>query len=141
MSGAASPESSNDTIVLENSENEEEEKESVTRETVKQIAAVESARELSVLWPHPRTGLIEILEYHGHSNRDSVYAVDKLNFDWKERAILLAEEYLILFPWSRVDLIKQLEFDGYSSEHSLYAVDKLNIDWKEQAVLRIQKKD
>ena len=105
-----------------------------TQETLSQQQAIKSAESYLKYSAFSRSGLIRQLEYEKFSNADAIYAVDKLNVDWKEQAVKSAESYLKYSAFSRSGLIRQLEYEGFSNADATYAVDKLNVDWKEQAV-------
>ena len=80
-----------------------------------------------------RTGLIEQLEYEGYSNYESQKAVDSLNVDWNEQALLKASEYLNYSAFSYSGLMNQLEYEGFSHSEAMYGVDNCGTNWNEQA--------
>src|SRR5699024_3009438 len=62
-------------------------------ETLSQQNAVAKAKDYLLFTSFSKKGLIEQLEFEGFDNKDAVYAVEKLNIDWKEQAVLKAEDY------------------------------------------------
>jgi uncharacterized protein YodC (DUF2158 family) len=71
-----------------------------------------------------RSGLIEQLEFEGHSTSDATFAVDHLNVDWNEQAARSAESYLSMSGFSRTGLVEQLMFEGYTRQQAEYGADK-----------------
>lgn len=67
-----------------------------------------------------RSGLIDQLEYEGYSTSDATFAVDSLDVDWKEQAVLSGLSYLEYSTFSLPGLISQLEYEGYSKAEATY---------------------
>ncbi|MCQ2446372.1 MAG: Ltp family lipoprotein [Clostridia bacterium] len=95
--------------------------------------ALRQAQSYITVMAFSRSGLIDQLEYSGYSSEDATFAVDSLNVNWKEQAILKAKDYIDTMAFSRMGLIDQLEYSGFTTEEATYGVDSLTIDWKEQA--------
>jgi colicin import membrane protein len=74
-----------------------------------------------------RQGLIEQLEFEGHSTEDATYAVDSLDVDWYEQAARVAQSYLDVMPFSRQGLVDQLVFEGFSSEEAAHGADAVGL--------------
>lgn len=77
-------------------------------------AAVNSAMNYLRYMAFSRTGLIEQLEYEGFSASDATAAVDSLDVDWMEQAVLKAESYLDSMSFSESGLVEQLKFEGFT---------------------------
>ncbi len=60
-------------------------------------------------------------------------AVDYLDVDWNQQAMLSAESYLGFSAFSESGLIDQLEYEGFTSDQATYGVDHITVDWNEQA--------
>jgi len=65
-----------------------------------------------------RKGLIDQLEYEGHSAADATHAVDHIDVDWYEQAALKAKQYLDSQSVSRSGLIEQLLYEGFTRAQS-----------------------
>jgi len=59
--------------------------------------------------------------------KKAIYAINNIDADWKEQAVLKAKNYLDIMAFSRVGLIEQLEFEGFSNEEAIYAVDEIGL--------------
>ena len=69
-----------------------------------------------------------------YSEYISQSAVNKLNIDWKEQAVLRAKSYQ-KFHYSKEKLVGQLvNVDLFTPEEADYAIEKVHFDWKEEAV-------
>ena len=69
-----------------------------------------------------------------YSEDASQYAINKLNIDWKEQAVLKAKS-LQMFHFSKEMLVWQLiNVELFTQEEADYAVEQVNFDWKENAV-------
>ena len=69
-----------------------------------------------------------------YSEDASLYAIDKLNIDWKEQALLKAKSYQE-FHYSKEKLVEQLiNVDKFTQEEADYAIEHVHFDWKEEAV-------
>ncbi len=95
--------------------------------TVSQDNALRSAENYIDTMPFSREGLIKQLEFEGYTTEDATWAVDQLDVDWNEQAVLAAENYLEMMPFSREGLIQQLEFEGYTTEQATYAADQVGL--------------
>ena len=66
------------------------------------------------------------------------YAMNKLNIDWKEQALLKAKSYQ-MYHYSKEKLVDQLiKFDLFTQEEADYAVEQGHFDWKEEAVKAVE---
>ena len=69
-----------------------------------------------------------------YSEDASLYAINKLNIDWKEQALLKAKS-LQKYRYSKEKLVEQLiNVELFTQEEADYAVEHVNFDWKEDAV-------
>ena len=77
---------------------------------------------------------IYLTKYGMYSEYISQSAVNKLNIDWKEQAVLRAKSYQ-KFHYSKEKLVGQLvNVDRFTQEEADYAIEKVHFDWKEEAV-------
>ena len=77
---------------------------------------------------------IYLTKYGRYSEYTSQSAVNKLNIDWKEQAVLRAKSYQ-KFHYSKEKLVGQLvNVDLFTPEEADYAIEKVHFDWKEEAV-------
>ena len=75
-----------------------------------------------------------LTKYGRYSEYTSQSAVNKLNIDWKEQAVLRAKSYQ-KFHYSKEKLVGQLvDVDLFTPEEADYAIEKVQFDWKEEAV-------
>lgn len=75
-----------------------------------------------------------LTKYGRYSEYTSQSAVNKLNIDWKEQAVLRAKSYQ-KFHYSKEKLVGQLvDVDLFTPEKADYAIEKVHFDWKEEAV-------
>ncbi len=75
-----------------------------------------------------------LTKYGRYSEYTSQSAVNKLNIDWKEQAVLRAKSYQ-KFHYSKEKLVGQLvNVDLFTPEEADYAIEKVHFDWKEEAV-------
>ena len=95
--------------------------------TVAQQNAVRTAEQYVDFSAFSRTGLIEQLEFEGYSTEDATLAVDSLNIDYREQAAESAQNYLEFSGFSRSGLIEQLMFEGYTEEQATYGVDQTGL--------------
>ena len=66
------------------------------------------------------------------------YAMNKLNIDWKEQAVLKAKS-LQMFHFSKEMLVWQLiNVELFTQEEADYAIEQVNFDWKEEAVKKVE---
>ena len=96
-----------------------------TGETLSQKNAVGKAILYIETMPFSKSGLVEQLEFEGFETEDATYAVNKIDVDWMEQAVLKGKAYLDIMSFSRTGLIEQLEFEGFSNEEATYAVDQI----------------
>ena len=77
---------------------------------------------------------IYLTKYDRYSEDATQYALNKLNVDWKEQALLRAKSYQE-FHFSKEKLVWQLiNIDKFTQEEADYAIEHVNFDWKENAV-------
>ena len=77
---------------------------------------------------------IYLTEYDRYSEDATQYALNKLNVDWKEQALLRAKSYQE-FHYSKNKLVEQLiNIDKFTQEEADYAIEHVHFDWKENAV-------
>ena len=77
---------------------------------------------------------IYLTKYGRYSEDATQYALNKLNVDWKEQALLRAKSYQE-FHFSKEKLVEQLiNVDKFTQEEADYAIEHVNFDWKEEAV-------
>ena len=79
-----------------------------------------------------------LTKYGRYSEYTSQSAVNKLNIDWKEQAVLRAKSYQ-KFHYSKEKLVGQLvDVDLFTPEEADYAIEKVHFDWKEEAVKKAE---
>jgi len=75
-----------------------------------------------------------LTKYGRYSEYTSQSAVNKLNIDWKEQAVLAAKS-LQRYRYSKEKLVWQLiNVELFTQEEADYAIEKVHFDWKEEAV-------
>ena len=74
-----------------------------------------------------KSGLIDQLEYEGHSAKDAKFAVAHIKVSWNEQAAGAAEDYLNSSHFSRSGLIEQLKYEGYTQTQAVYGVNKAGL--------------
>ena len=80
----------------------------------------------------------DLTENYRYSEDASLYAINKLNIDWKEQALLKAKSYQ-MYHYSKEKLVEQLiKFDLFTQEEADYAVEQGHFDWKEEAVKAVE---
>lgn len=78
--------------------------------------------------------IIYLTKYDRYSEDATQYALNKLNMDWKEQAVLAAKS-LQRYRYSKEKLVWQLiNVELFTQEEADYAVEHVNFDWKEDAV-------
>lgn len=78
--------------------------------------------------------IIYLTKYDRYSEDATQYALNKLNVDWKEQALLRAKSYQE-FHYSKNKLVEQLiNIDKFTQEEADYAIEHVHFDWKENAV-------
>lgn len=97
-------------------------------------SAVQTAKEYISYTAFSRDGLVEQLEFEGYSHFEAQRAVDSLNADWEEQALLKATDYLESTAFSYFGLVEQLEYEGFSHTEAVYGADHCGANWNEQAV-------
>ena len=76
--------------------------------------------------------------FEGYSEDATQYALNKLNVDWKEQALLKAKYYQE-FHYSKEKLVWQLiNVERFTQEEADYAIEQGNFDWKEEAVKKAE---
>ncbi len=128
----------NDIQIASNEQNEvvstpiedEDDKESETEDeklaeniTNGQKNALGSAESYLMFMGFSKNGLIEQLEFDGYTEEEAIFAVENVDVDWNEQAVLSAENYLSFMSFSRSELIEQLKFDGFTTEQATFALD------------------
>lgn len=96
--------------------------------------ALEDAKLFIQVKPFSRDGLIAQLEEEGHSHEDAAAAVDTLDTNWNQMALIQASSLLKYMTLSRGGLISQLEAVGFTEEQARYAADNCGADWNEMAL-------
>ena len=77
---------------------------------------------------------IYLTKYDRYSEDVTQYALNKLNIDWKEQALLKAKSYQE-FHYSKEKLVEQLiNIEKFTQEEADYAIEQGHFDWKEEAV-------
>lgn len=77
---------------------------------------------------------IYLTKYDRYSEDATQYALNKLNIDWKEQALLKAKSYQE-FHYSKEKLVWQLiNVERFTQEEADYAIEQGHFDWKENAV-------
>ena len=73
-------------------------------------------------------------DLRSYSEDATQYAINKLNIDWKEQAVLRAKSYQ-KFHYSKEYLVGQLVNDDlFTQKEADYAAEQVHFDWKENAV-------
>ena len=81
---------------------------------------------------------IYLTKYDRYSEDATQYALNKLNVDWKEQALLKAKS-LQMFHFSKEMLVWQLiNVERFTQEEADYAIEQVNFDWKEEAVKKVE---
>ena len=82
---------------------------------------------------------IYLTKYGSRYSEDATqYALNKLNVDWKEQALLKAKYYQE-FHYSKEKLVEQLiNIEKFTQEEADYAIEQGNFDWKEEAVKKAE---
>lgn len=96
-------------------------------------SVVQTAKEYLSYTAFSREGLVEQLEFEGYSHSEAQRAVDSLNVDWEEQALLKATDYLESTAFSYSGLVEQLEYEGFSHTEAVYGADHCGANWNEQA--------
>ena len=77
---------------------------------------------------------IYLTKYDRYSEDATQYALNKLNVDWKEQALLKAKSNQE-FHYSKEKLVEQLiNIDKFTQEEADYAIEQGHFDWKKEAV-------
>ena len=81
---------------------------------------------------------IYLTKYDRYSEDATQYALNKLNVDWKEQALLKAKYYQE-FHYSKEKLVEQLiNIEKFTQEEADYAIEQGHFDWKEEAVKKAE---
>ena len=81
---------------------------------------------------------IYLTEYDRYSEDATQYALNKLNVNWKEQALLKAKSNQE-FHYSKEKLVEQLiNIDKFTQEEADYAIEQGHFDWKEEAVKKAE---
>jgi len=81
---------------------------------------------------------IYLTKYDRYSEDATQYALNNLNVDWKEQALLKAKSYQE-FHYSKEKLVEQLiNIEKFTQEEADYAIEQGNFDWKEEAVKKAE---
>jgi len=76
----------------------------------------------------------DLTRFGRYSEDATQYAINKLNIDWKEQALLRAKYYQE-FHYSKEKLVEQLiNVELFTQEEADYAVEHVNFNWKEDAM-------
>ena len=77
-------------------------------------------------------------DLRSYSEDATQYAINKLNIDWKEQAVLRAKSYQ-KFHFSKEMLVWQLiNVELFTQEEADYAIEQVHFDWKEEAVKKVE---
>lgn len=96
--------------------------------------AYATAKQLSKDSPISKQAIKNKIKIYNYSEDATQYALNKLNVDWKEQALLRAKSYQE-FHFSKEKLVEQLiNVDKFTQEEADYAIEHVNFDWKENAV-------
>lgn len=74
-----------------------------------------------------KSGLVEQLEYEGFSHKDSEFAVEHIDVNWRRQAAASAVDYLDSSTFSRSGLIEQLEYEGFTHAQAVYGVNQTGL--------------
>ena len=81
---------------------------------------------------------IYLTKYDRFSEDATQYALNKLNIDWKEQALLKAKSCQE-FHYSKEKLVEQLiNIEKFTQEEADYAIEQGHFDWKEEAVKKAE---
>ena len=82
---------------------------------------------------------IYLTKYGSRYSEDATqYALNKLNVNWKEQALLKAKSNQE-FHYSKEKLVEQLiNIDKFTQEEADYAIEQGHFDWKEEAVKKAE---
>ncbi len=71
------------------------------------------------------------------SEDDARYAVENVNIDWNENALISGQRYSDNMAMSKKRIYGQLTstFDRFTSEEAQYAVDNIKVDWNKNALI------
>ena len=81
---------------------------------------------------------IYLTKYDRYSEDATQYALNKLNVNWKEQALLKAKSNQE-FHYSKEKLVEQLiNIDKFTQEEADYAIEQGHFDWKENAAKKAE---
>lgn len=101
--------------------------------TLAQDNALRAAESYLDSMPFSKRGLIDQLssEYgSGYKAKEATWAVNQLDVDWNEQAVLQAKSYLDTMAFSRAGLIDQLSSEygsQFTVQQATYAVDQIGL--------------
>lgn len=104
------------------------------------LSALEKAKSYNEFSHMSKQGLYDQLtsEYGEQFSAEAAqYAIDNLDADYMENALLQAESYLELSGFSKQGLYDQLTSEygeQFTAEEAQYAVDNVEVDWNEEAL-------
>lgn len=73
-----------------------------------------------------KSGLYDQLLFEKYPEDAAQFAVDNVNVDWNEQAVLVTQRYLDYSAFSDQGLYDQLIFEGFTQEQAQYAIDNLD---------------
>ena len=100
--------------------------------------AYEKAKSWSKMHLSQQQIKIYLTKYDRFSEDATQYALNKLNIDWKEQALLKAKSCQE-FHYSKEKLVEQLiNIEKFTQEEADYAIEQGHFDWKEEAVKKAE---
>lgn len=96
-------------------------------ETTSQKNAIKKAKNHLEYGAFSRISLIEQLKSDKYSEADAIYAVDKLDIDWRIQAAKKARAYTSFTSFTKSALMSQLTNDGFTIQEVNYAVNQVEI--------------
>jgi hypothetical protein len=105
----------------------EAKKESGPQLTAGQENAIRQAQSYLDLSGFSKEGLVEQLEFEGHTAKDANFAVTHIKVNWNEQAAKKAEEYVDMSGFSRQGLIDQLAFEGFTPAQAAYGATQVGL--------------
>lgn len=97
---------------------------SVSKVTIGEINALESAKSYLRYSAFSSEGLADQLDYEGYTTSEIEYALKNCGADWYEQAEKSAESYLKYSSFSYDGLVDQLEYEGFTHEQAVHGADK-----------------
>lgn len=106
--------------------------------TPTQQQAADEAADYVEFIPSSRARLIEVLTLDGtYTEPDATVAVDSLNIDFNEQALLESQTLIEYGTYARQSLIASLSWEyggAFTLEEATYAADNVGADWNAEAV-------